>query len=96
VKDSTFRMTQKQKEELVARLLLVLKSHVINIAEKMAMVAYDFFKELGITLSVRKKSMKILQQHPVQTVLLRLIPGLKGNFEQNSIATRFFEAACAA
>ena len=96
VKDSTFRMTQKQKEELVARLLLVLKSHVINIAEKMAMVAYDFFKELGITLSVGKKPMKILQQHPVQTVLLRLIPGLKGNFEQNSIATRFFEAACAA
>ena len=96
VKDSTFRITQKQKEELVARLLLVLKSHVINIAEKMAMVAYDFFKELGITLSVGKKPMKILQQHPVQTVLLRLIPGLKGNFEQNSIATRFFEAACAA
>lgn len=62
----------------------------------MAMVAYDFFKELGITLSVGKKPVKILQQHPVQTVLLRLIPGLKGNFEQNSIATRFFEAACAA
>lgn len=93
VKDKTFRMTKKQKEELVARLLLVLKSHVINIAEKMALVAYDFFKELGITLLARKDPRKILTQPPVQTVLLRLIPGFKGNSEQNSMATRFFETA---